>query len=146
MMSTALSFFKRIYVFPALFVLILPAFPSAFAADWIVNFPSDVEYSKCKIIAYDSKNNFLEFEITRGGSYTWHSGNNGANPISYIDGRCQMPTWGDTYFTRIKGRTCTGNDYQDSRAGGISCANSVSVKICKKGSGVGEWSHGFCPN
>ncbi|PKN19423.1 MAG: hypothetical protein CVU71_07920 [Deltaproteobacteria bacterium HGW-Deltaproteobacteria-6] len=145
-MSTAISCFKKSPLILSLFFFIFLAASHASAFDWIVTFPADVEYSKCKIIAYDSKANFQEFEITRGGSYAWHSGNNGANPISYIDGRCQVTAWGSSYFTRIKGRTCTGTDYQDSMQGGISCSNNVSVKICKKGNGIGEWSHGFCPN
>ncbi|GEM_PF-1964667 len=145
-MSAAVLHIKRIPVFISLFLFIILASSKAFAFDWIVNFPANVEYTKCKIIAHDSKNNFTEFAIDRGGSYTWHSENNGANPISYIDGRCQVAAWGPTYFTLIKGRTCTGIDFQDSMPGGVKCSNDVSLKICQKGSGIGQWSHGFCPN
>lgn len=96
-MSAAVARIKKIPVFISLFLFIVLASSSAFAFDWIVNFPTSVEYTKCKIIAYDSKNNFEEFVIDRGGSYTWHSKNNGANPISYIDGRCIVGV--DLFYT-----------------------------------------------
>lgn len=115
-----------------------------FAYDWIVTLPADSEYSECEIIAYGSGGDQGVFTIARGQTYTWHA-TYGDKSTSYIDGRCHPPNWG-TYKTEIKGRTCTGTDYQNSRQGGISCPNNVRVKICKKGDGVGAWSHGFCPN
>ncbi len=133
---------KKALFSAVLIVLGIVAASAVHAYDWIVYFPSSVEYAKCEIVAYGPGGSQNIFNITPGQTITSHFTGN----ISYIDGRCNMASWGSTYYTRIQGRTCDGADYQSSAAGGKSCAQDVKVRICKKGSGVGEWSHGFCPN
>ncbi len=133
---------KKVLSSVVMIVFFVVAASAVHAYDWTVYFPADVEYTKCEILAYGSGGAYKNFLINRGEAFSSHFDGN----ISYIDGRCNMSSWGSTYFTRIQGRTCDGVDYQSSVAGGKSCAQNVKVKICKKGSGVGEWSHGFCPN
>lgn len=133
---------KKVFSSVGLIVFLIVAASAVHAYDWIVYFPSSVEYAKCEIIAYGPGGDQNIFNITPGQTISSHFTGN----ISYIEGRCNMASWGSTYYTLIQGRTCDGADYQSSRAGGKSCAQNVKVKICKKGSGVGEWSHGFCPN
>lgn len=143
-MTTTVSNFSRIRFSFVLALFFILSATNAFTYDWIVTLPADSQYSQCEIVAYGSGGDQGIFIINRGETYTWHA-TYGAKNTSYIDGRCQTPNWG-TYKTQIQGRTCTGTDYKTSRMGGISCPNNVRVKICQKETGVGAWSHGFCPN
>jgi hypothetical protein len=133
----------KIICFLFIFSLLFTTAASVVCAyDWIVILPVDSEYSKCEITARGSGGDSGTFTIKQGKPYTWQA-RYGDKKISYIDGRCETPNWG-AYKTEIQGRTCTGIDYQTSSPGGISCPNNVRVIICKKGDGVGAWSHGFC--
>ncbi len=141
-MSAIVLSSRKIPFYAVTIIFLITSASAVYAYDWNVYFPADVAYAKCEITAYGSGGYSNQFNIAPGQTIPSHFTNN----ISYLEGRCNMASWGPTYYTRIQGRTCDGTDYKDSVMGGKSCPNNVNVKICKKGDGVGEWSHGFCPN
>jgi hypothetical protein len=121
-------------------VLLCIASPAT-AARWHVVFPNDVEYTKCKIFAYSNSGHYGSTLLTKGNSWTWAPPSGFA--ITYVSGRCQPDTWGE-YYTEIQNRVCDGQDTQGWIPGEINCSHDVTVKICKKGEGIGANSHGFC--
>lgn len=120
--------------------LLCTASPAS-AARWHVVFPDDVEYTKCEIFAYSNSGHYGSTYLTRGNSWTWAPPSGFA--ITYVSARCQPDNWGN-YYTEIQKRVCDGQDAQGWIPGGINCSNDVTVKICKKGDGIGTNSHGFC--